>query len=283
MGSSEARDSPSLAASCDLQPVGDGIYRRMLDRTWWGHNAQHGGYVEALALRAMRTELDAPEMAPVSLTFQFLRPFGDASFRAEVVVERRGRTMANLTGRLYSDEKLAGIAMAAFGVRSEQAPFVAIEPPVEMRSGPPGPEDKPMPSDLGVPTQGHFDFFPRVGTFEPGGGAARSAGWVRVGGWIRPRFDGPVDELLMVVLADVWTPAAYMHWEQPAVAASADIATQFRVTLPLPAGAASARGPFFLELRTAGSIGRFVDEDCQIWSAGGALLAQSRQLRYVHG
>jgi hypothetical protein len=86
----------------------------------------------------------------------------------------------------------------------------------------------------------------------------------------------------MVVLADLWTPAAYEHWQQPAVAVSADVATQFRATLPLPARDATARGPFFVELRTAGSIGRFVDEDCQIWSASGALLAQSRQLRYVH-
>jgi len=41
-------------------------------------------------------------------------------------------------------------------------------------------------------------------------------------------------------------------------------------------------GPVFVDLRTAGSIGGFVDEDVDIWSASGDLLAQSRQMRFVH-
>jgi hypothetical protein len=78
----------------------------------------------------------------------------------------------------------------------------------------------------------------------------------------------------------VWLPAIYHHWREPAVAVSVDITTQFRAALPAE-GAHASDGVFVL-LRTAGSLGGLVDEDCEIWSAGGELLAQGRQMRFVH-
>jgi acyl-CoA thioesterase len=258
-----------------LERVAPGHYRRELDRTWWGHDAQFGGYVQALALTALRTELEMPEMVPVSMGIQFFRPFGDGPFRAEVSVMRRGRTMANAFARLFSQEKLAGVATAAFGVRRERAEFLAAEPPQELHARPVQAGEEPIHPTLGVPTHDHFTFFPRIGVFAAGAGGAR------VGGWVCQRRPGPVDENLMVVLTDLWIPAAYHHWRAPAVAVSVDITSQFRARFPAPG--VREDDPLFVVLRTAGSIGGFVDEDCEIWSPRGELLAQGRQMRYVHG
>jgi hypothetical protein len=263
-----------LQASCQLERVGPGVLARTLDRTWWGHEAQHGGYVEALALTAMRVELDDAAMAPVSTTMQFFRPFGEGRLRVEVSVERHGRTMANVLARLFVEGKLCGLATAMFGVRRARAEFITLTVPPEVEAGPPAADEAPTPSTLGIPTHEHYFFYPRIGAFAVGAGDAH------VGGWVRTRRPAPVDELAMVLLADLWIPAAYHYWTEPAVAVSVEITSQFRAAFPREELAPDA--PVFIELRTAGSIGGFVDEDTAIWSPAGVLLAQSRQLRYVH-
>jgi acyl-CoA thioesterase len=264
-----------LRRTCTLERVAPGVHVRETDRTWWGHDAQFGGYVEALALAAMQAELGAPDMRPVTAGVQFFRPFGDGEFRAEVSVERRGRTMANLLARLYSRDRLAGLATATFGIRRPAAEFTAIAPPPAVLDQPITPGEEPAQSQLGIPTHERFTFFPRVGTFTFGGGEAEVAGWVR------PREPAPVDELLMAMLQDLWVPAGYHRWREPAVAVSIDITTQFRAAFPV-----TDLGPddaLFVSLRTAASVGGFIDEDSEIWSPKGELLAQGRQMRYVHG
>ena len=99
-----------LAQECQLEPVGGGAYERECSRAWWGFQAQHGGYVLGLAITAVDMELEGSDMAIQHATMQYLRPFLDGPFRAEVQVERRGRTMANATVRMWSQGKLAGLA-----------------------------------------------------------------------------------------------------------------------------------------------------------------------------
>jgi acyl-CoA thioesterase len=265
--------SPELSASSGA------TYVRETDQTFWGHEAQFGGYVEALALAAMRAELRrndpaAPEMRPVTVGIQFFRPFVDGKMRIEVTLERRGRTMANLHARLHSGGKLAGQAVAAFGTRREHAEFQLASPPRELVDEPLGAEEPDTPSIHGVPTHAHFQFFPRIGGFTPGSGEG-----ALVGGWVRPHFDTPLDESLLVMIQDMWLPAAYHRWREPTVAVSIDITTQFRAALPY---AGPASDGIFVTLHTTGSLGGFVDEDCELWSAAGDLLAQGRQTRFVH-
>jgi hypothetical protein len=254
-------------------------YVRVTDRTFWGHEAQFGGYVEALVLAAMhgelrRTDPASVEMRPVTMGVQFFRPFVDGEFRVDVTLVRRGRTMANLHARVHSAGKLAGQAVAAFGTRREHAEFRLASPPREMVERPLGAEEPETPSTHGVPTHAHFQFFPRIGGFRPGTGDG-----ALVGGWVRPRFDTPIDESLLAMIQDLWLPAAYHRWREPTVAVSVDITTQFRAALPY---AGSASDGIFVTLHTTGSLGGFVDEDCELWSASGDLLAQGRQTRFVH-
>jgi hypothetical protein len=263
-----------LHETCRLERVAPGVHERTVDRTWWGHEAQFGGYVQALALTAMGTELDDPSMSPVTNTMQFFRPFVEGRLRAEVSVERHGRTMANVLARLFMDGKLSGLATAMFGARRAAAEFTAIAPPAAVREGPPPPREDPIVPALGVPVHERFAFYPRIGAFAVGAGDAH------VGGWVRWRVPAPVDELTMVMLGDLWIPAAYHHWSVPALAVSVEITTQFRAAYPREELAPD--GPLFIELRTAGSIGGFVDEDYTVWSPSATLLAQGRQLRYVH-
>ena len=261
-----------LHEHCTLAQQSDGVFERVCDKTWWGHGALFGGYAQALALAAMTRALENPEQSPQSMTIHFMRPFLDGPFRAETVVERAGRNMSNVSARLFSGGKLAGIAIASFGVRRAFNEFRALTAPPEALTPP---AEAPVVTPLGVPTHEHFDMFPRIGTF------TRGAGDAHVGGWVVQRDLGPVDYLLMPVVADLWIPAAYHRWTEPSPAVSVDITIHFRSSLPRDDVAPTA--PLFVDLRTAGSIGGFVDEDVDIWSASGVLLAQSRQMRFVHG
>ena len=259
-----------LHGQLDLARVGEASFERVCDRTWWGHEALFGGYVQSLVLTAMATVLDRSDQPAQSMSMQFLRPFTEGTVRVDAAVERRGRTMANTSARAYSNGKLAGVAIATFGARRAVAEFAELSPPPELTPLAPG--EKPS-GDTFVPTHDYYEFYPRIGSFRRGSGAAR------VGGWMRQLHPGPVDCSLVFVLADDWMPAAYHRWDTPVPAVTADITTHFRTAFPRHDLAPEA--PLFVELRTAGSLGGFVDEDVTIWSAAGELLAQSRQMRYV--
>jgi acyl-CoA thioesterase len=262
-----------LQSHLELEPVDAGAYERVCDHTWWGHEALFGGYVQGLMLHAMSRELGEPDKPAEAMTMHFIRPFV-APVRFEVSVERTGRSMATVSGRAYSANKLAGLGLASFAVRRPVVEFLALTPPRELT--PLRADEKPS-TDTFVPTHDHYEFYPRMGSFRRGELAGREA---RVGGWLRQRHPGPIDHALMFVLADCWMPAAYHYWTTGAPAVTADITAHFRSGFPRLD--LDPNAPLFVELRTAGSLGGFVDEDVTIWSEAGELLAQSRQMRFVH-
>src|SRR5215216_3355665 len=104
-----------LHEHCTLARQSDGAFERICDKTWWGHGALFGGYVQALALKSMTATLSNDEQLPQSMTMHFIRPFLDGAFRAGTKVERAGRNMSNVSARLFSNGKLAGLALASFG------------------------------------------------------------------------------------------------------------------------------------------------------------------------
>ena len=265
--------SPSFQEACRSEPVGNGVYERTLDEHFWGHDAQFGGYAHALVVAAMTAEIDDIDLAPMSMSMHFMRPFVAGEFRCAVTLVRRGRTMANVHASVWSAGKLAAQAIATFARRRAVGAFVAAVPPPELAS-PVFASEASRDPQMGIPTHRLFEFWPRVGS-----SAERRADQNRVGGWVRMRDEPVVDELTLVMINDIWVPVAYHLSAFGHVAVSADITTQFRASMP----AAIAPGePVFVQLRTAVSAGGFVDEDTEVWSASGELLCQGRQMRYVH-
>lgn len=264
-----------LADTLRLTRTSPGVWERECDRTFWGHRSQFGGYAQALMLSAMREELVvtgdplAEPKSPQSMTMHFLRPFLDGPFRVEVTVERNGRNTAVCSARSFTRGELAGVGVAGFGTHRDVATFVEATMPAV---APFEPEEVPTHPQMGIPVVEQFRFWPRIGGFDFGSGSAVA------GGWVLPRFDHAPDHALVTMLADLWLPAAYRRWQEPARAVSADITVHFRS--PLPAGLPEGT-PLLVVLRTAQSRHGFVDEDGEIWSPDGELLAQSRQVRFV--
>jgi hypothetical protein len=257
-----------LADDVVLASLGHGAYARDVDRTWWGHASLFGGYSLALAAEAMAHEA-GPDRHLRAITMHFLRPFLEGEIRIAVHVERAGRTVTTLTARLTSDDRLCGLALATFGTERDASPLEAAPmPPVDpVREG-----EAPSGSMAGVPTQDHFRFWPRFTSGDAGDLAV-------TGGWVQPVEPQPWTAGLLVAIGDLWMPAIYGRLVRPAVAMSSDFTAHVRVSAPetvLDPGA-----PVLARLRTRRSAHGFVDEDTDIWSPAGELVASTRQLRFI--
>ena len=263
----------TLADRLTLEKVGPGTYRRDLDRTFWGHQAQFGGYVQSLAMRAAQIELDVDDQPPMSVTVHFLRPFGEGELNIVVDVARRGRTMSNATVELTCGGKLAGLGLISFGTHRDIPDFVDAPMP---DVAPFDPAEEPEVPNLGIPTHEWFDYWPRLGPVR----RDRALEVAITGGWVRPVEPWPIDASVVTMIHDLWTPAAYSRWREPVVAMTADITAHHRE--PLPPDGLTPGDPLLVVLTTKASRHGFVDEDSEVWTADGRLLGHSRQVRYAN-
>jgi len=108
------------------------------------------------------------------------------------------------------------------------------------------------------------------------GDEAFSGGAPYSGLWIRAREPRLLDAPLAAAILDAWFPAPFVRLERPVPAPTIDYTVHFRAPLPEPG--ASAENPYLATFRSGLARGGFFEEDGELWSQGGNLLAQSRQL-----
>jgi acyl-CoA thioesterase len=108
------------------------------------------------------------------------------------------------------------------------------------------------------------------------GEPAFSGGAPYTGAWIRSREPRLLDAPLAAAYLDTWFPAPFVRLEHPYGAPTIDYTVHFRSPLP-PAGA-SPEDPYLVAFKSNIARHGFFEEDGELWSADGTLLAQSRQL-----
>ena len=107
------------------------------------------------------------------------------------------------------------------------------------------------------------------------GEQAFSGGAPYSGAWIRTREPRLLDAPLAAAFLDAWFPAPFVRLERPQPAPTIDYTVHFRSALP-PPGAGSEE-PYLIAFRSGLARDGFFEEDGELWSADGTLLAQSRQ------
>jgi acyl-CoA thioesterase len=98
-----------------------------------------------------------------------------------------------------------------------------------------------------------------------------------VGGWLGLREERPLDAAAVTLLADAWFPAPWPRLSALAAAPTIDLTVHFRA--PLPIDDTLLLGRFTNRLVRDG----FFEEDGELWSPDGTLIAQSRQLGLLIG
>jgi acyl-CoA thioesterase len=256
-----------------LTRLDQSAFEARMDTGWWIIRGPNGGYVGAILLRALTEVVDGPERCARSFTVHFTAPPAEGPVRIDTTVERTGRSLTTVSGRMWQGERLCAVGLAAFSKSRKAVEFQDARMPEVIpaaRAEPLAPERKdhvPMREryeqrEVSSPTAFEYGV--------PGAG----------GGWTRLAEPRVADALLVTALSDCWPPAVW-HRTHPDGAnlvqgvPTVDLTVHFRTALPLP----DARpDDFYLTLfRSSTARDGFIEEDGEIWSPSGLLVAQSRQ------
>ena len=256
--------------------IGDGRYVCELDPTWWVFRGPNGGYLAAIVLRALAAVVDDPARAARSLTVHYATPPREGTIEMTARVERAGRSLSTCSARIEQDGRIVGLALAAFGaVRSGpelcDLTMPDVAPPETLPVAPVGPDSPAIagrwetrwaigePPDRDAPTE-----------VDPAAEAALIACWIRL-----PERR-PVDSFVAAALSDAAIPAVFRRIREPVMVPTVDLTIHFRSALPAPG---AAPDDFVLAVFRTGAVAEgFLEEDGELWSRDGTLLAQSRQL-----
>ena len=240
-----------------------------IEPSWWVAFGPNGGYLAAIILRTMNQALADEAWQPSSLTIHYTAAPAVGACQVTTRIERKGRSLATLSARLTQGDRLCALALAAFSLpRASAITFSERTMPVV----PPPDQLAPMAGIETLPAfTGRFDYRWAIGD-PPFSGSEQA----RVGGWIRLAEPRPIDSLLVAAFLDGWVPAVFPRLSRQEAVPTVDLTIHFRARLPLPNSGAQdfALGVFTSHFATGG----FFEEDGELWSPSGVLLAHSRQL-----
>ena len=252
-----------------LEPGADGAFHGEVATGWETPRGPLGGYVMAIVLNGMQLAVADTARQPRSLTVHFLRPPHAGPVTVRPTVERAGRTLSSATARLEQDGKLVALALGAFAT-PWQSPLIGDAPMPQVE--PPDPSRPPMDTG-GAPDRPRPEFTQRLtmqGRFGDPPFTRSEHGLA--GGWLGLTERRPLDAPVIAMLADAWFPAPWPRLAELAPAPTVDLTVHFRAPLPLPDGVLLGR--FTSRLVREG----YFDEDGELWTEDGTLVAQSRQL-----
>ena len=248
---------------------GDGRYDATIDPAWWIIRGPNGGYLAAIVARAVLAEVAETDQRLRSMTLHYLRAPAPGPCTVHVSVERRGRTLTSTSIRVLQDDQLVILGLAATAQDREgpdfsDLPLPDIAPPVDP-TPPPAPSDALIP----IPMRDQYEMQLRLGPDRAQGETSEEA---VTGGWIRLADPEPVDDVVVAALADAWTPAIFSRFVDPLGVPTIDLTIHFREE---PPGTVDWS---FVRFRSRHASAGYVEEDGEVWSSDGRLLAQCRQL-----
>lgn len=248
-----------------LEPIAEGRLGGLITEDFWVQVGPNGGYLTAIALRGAMTMVPEPERLPRSIHVRFLSPPRARAFELAAEVVRRGRAMTTVSVRMTQDGKPFLDASACFSEPFGPIQFQDATPPDAL------PLDAAEPLPKQIPLNHRYDLARAIG------GAFRTSPKALSGGYIRFAEPRPIDVLALAALWDAWPPAVFARaMEQrfrgavPTVEASCFFRAPARV---VPAGE-----HVLMKVESKSASDGFMEEDAELWSLDGVLLAQSRQI-----
>jgi acyl-CoA thioesterase len=241
-------------------------WRAWAPEHWFVGRGPNGGFLAAVAARAAESAAGRPLR---SLSLHFVAAPASGPLDVAVTLEREGRSFTAASLRIEQDGRTMTLGLATLGeLRDEGAEWDATAMP----DAEPLADSHPLPLDeAGIaPFARNYDMRWALGRADSVPGS---------GGWIRTTEPRALDGPLVAAMADAWAPAAFVALGRYVAAPTLDLTIHVRRSLPLPGMAPEdyVLGRFTSRLAVAGVW----EEDGELWSPGGELIAQSRQLALV--
>jgi hypothetical protein len=260
-----------------VERLAEGRYAGTVDPGWAVIDgaAPNGGYLMALAARAMRDPLPHPD--PVTVTAHFLAPptVGEVEVHTEVL--RSGRRHSSVAASVHQGGTEVMRLLGTFGdlasatgptrVDRPRPPLPPIEDCVDFTSA--SEQQAAVGGFAPPPIAVRFDH--RMPEAVLGWTQGEPSGRGHIGGYLRWRDEAEMDTLGLLVVADCYPPAVFdsgigdVGWV-PTI----ELTVQVRKR-PAPGYLA---GWFTTEAVTNG----YLEEDGEVWDADGDLVVLSRQL-----
>ena len=242
---------------------GDRYAATLTDRWTAIGGTPNGGYMLAVALRALQAEMPFPD--PLVTSAHFLRPglVGPAEIATEVV--RAGRRVATGQASLVQDGKEILRLLATFGDLEQATGRTHV-----LNEAPQLPDPDQTPDVLdgkGMPGVSITEQIEYRAAEIPGWARGKPGGVPHVEFWMRFKDGRDPDPLALAALVDGAAPAVL------------DIGAPGSATMELTVHVRARPAPGWLACRTFTRhvIGGYHEEDFEIWDSQGRFVAQSRQ------
>ncbi len=266
------------ATAVEAVPGDPGRFRGRIAEGWDIATNANGGYLLALAGRALGRALDRPD--PVTVTGHYTSPgkAGPVDLVTEVIKQ----------GRRFGTARATLLAGGSTGGSTGAKPVLTVLGTFGDLSRTGGPElVDHAPPELAEPDD-CIALVPRHDTFPPpfmakvelrlhpddaGYASGRQSGRPLMRGWFRLPDGEPVDTLALLCAVDAFPPTAF----------NAHLPVAWTPTVELTAHVRARPEPGWLrcQFSTHFVTGGFLEEDGEIWDRTDRLVAQSRQLALV--
>ncbi|MEE4193472.1 MAG: thioesterase family protein [Halieaceae bacterium] len=245
----------------------DGHYDARIHEGWDVVGNANGGYLLAIAARAMAHAAERPH--PVALNAHYLSPGRPGPVNVDPEVIKSGRRFATVRATMRNDSKELVTLLGSFG------DVGALEGPMRIDAEPP---ELPPPEDciriehdpIGFPPamMGKIDL--RLHPEDAGFAVGKPSGQPLFRGWFRLLDDEPIDAFALLLAVDAFPPTVF----------NANLPISWAPTLELTTHIRGTPEPGWLRCRfsTRFISGGLMEEDGDIWDGSGRLVAQSRQL-----
>jgi len=254
--------------------LGGGRYDAELDGGWKVGGGLNGGYLLATVGRALRETLaPAGKPDPISVSAYYLSAAVAGPAQVAVDVRRDGGSTAVVAADLVQDGQTRLTVLATYGDLDRDADDVqttATEIELPPREECVGKDHLPPPFRDMAPLLSRFDALQDPAHTGWAVGEPDHSGVLAA--WFRLQDEREPDPLSLLLTCDALPPVLFTHGRMG-----------WAPTIELTVHVRAKPAPGWLKVRhaTRNIAGGMFEEDCEVWDAGGRLVAQSRQLARV--
>ena len=258
--------STEFAAATAVHRRADGRYDGRIAEGWdIGGNA-NGGYVIALAARAMADAVGRP---PLSITAHYLSPGRPGPVEVDVDVIRAGRRMATVAGRVRSGDNEVLALLGTFAEQEPGGPSVITGAPPVLP-----PHDECVSAAPPVDSGFHHRIVSSMRPVDAGFRKGRPSGTAEVEGWFELPDADRVDVFALLMASDAFAPVVFNRAEYP-------LGWSPTLELTVHVRGVPAPGPLRCRFSSRFIADGMFDESGELWDSAGTLVAHSRQLALV--